>query len=136
MIVWLWLGCAGVPLMNQPPILDRVNDTEHLHNWDAQTGYLMIPAPEGEVVDLTITAHDPEGDPFEIWFPGAAGTIDFDPAARSGTWTLPTADAEGRLQWSHSVDILLFDPEHPEVSSLFELSFQSPPDSGASDTGG
>lgn len=73
----------------------------------------------GEVVPLEVRAADPDGDPFEVWFPGAAGVIGFEPTARRGAWTAPTDDVP------ISLELLLRDPREPAASRLYLVSLDT-----------
>jgi hypothetical protein len=126
-----WLGCGGVPFVNEPPIVDRFNGVGVMQTFEwRHTGLLALPEIEGAVLELTVDAHDPEGDAFEIWFPGASGTIDFDPHEDHGSWVLPTPDDQGRAAPRDRLHLVLYDPLHPDSSTLYEVQFGGALDSG------
>lgn len=78
-------GCVGkLPFINEPPRLLTVNGV----GVDEHDSVALPPAEPGEALALDIVAKDPEGHDFGIWFPGAPGTVEFDPYETSGVIVL------------------------------------------------
>jgi hypothetical protein len=107
-ILWLW-ACE-----NRPPSLLALNGRPPMDE-SVRQGIVALQAPmaPGETVELEVFAEDPEGDVFEVWFPGVAGVVDFLPEARRGQWTAPI----DRIPVS--LELLLRDPDDPLASHLY-----------------
>jgi hypothetical protein len=129
-LLLLAAGCA-TPLLDEPPYLISLNGVEagggprgrqaNTH----QNVPISLPPPTSDVLELEVEATDPEGDPFDVWFPSDLGTIEFDPHGTRGRWILPGPDPAGRLPPLPPLNLVLRQPDNVEAATWYLISFDA-----------
>lgn len=115
MIALWWAACE-----NAAPVLEAVNGVDVQVDLLGRIQVQPIAIRAGEVLDLTVALHDPDGDAVEVHFADMPGWVDFDPSGTSGTlevFDTPLGDAIplGLL--------LLVDDQDPPAFTEAELPF-------------
>lgn len=134
LLLMVLVGC-DVPLLNEPPYLVSVNGVGAGGGPNGRQANTMqyvpvsLPPPSSDVLELVVVAEDPEGDPFEIWFPVSVGTVDFDPSGTTGRWVLPGPDLLGR-EPPLSLNLVLREPDRPDAATWYVLTFEDAPPGG------